>query len=93
MTPKLCHRTRASSGTCSLFLLNSIKAPSLLAGSINSATHCKTLRFSSDSCWSMPGEPCSFMLVSEAPNVAGALSPEDCRLLFCECDWLMAIRL
>ncbi len=59
ITPKECHITRASSGTCSLFLLNSINAPSLLAGSINSATHCNTFRFSSLIPCSIPGLPVS----------------------------------
>ena len=47
MTPNECQITRASSGTCSLFLESSIKAPSRRAGSIKSATHWRTFRFSS----------------------------------------------
>lgn len=39
--------TNANSGTCSLFLLSSIRAASLRFGSRSSATQMKTLRFSS----------------------------------------------
>ena len=60
ITPNECQMTKASSGTCSLFLLSSINAPSLLAGSINSATHCSTFRFSSLIPCSIPGFPVSF---------------------------------
>lgn len=45
--PKECHIIKASSGTCSLFLLNSINAVSLEVPLINSATQPSTRRFSS----------------------------------------------
>ena len=45
--PKECHIMSASSGTCSLFLLNSIKAVSRELPKRSSATQFKTLLFSS----------------------------------------------
>lgn len=45
--PKECHMIKANSGTCSLFLLNSINAVSLELPLISSATQLRTLRFSS----------------------------------------------
>ncbi len=45
--PKECHIIKANSGTCSLFLLNSINAVSLELPLISSATQLRTLRFSS----------------------------------------------
>lgn len=94
MTPKECQMTKASSGTCSLFLLSSIKAPSLLAGSISSATHCKTFRFSSLIPCSIPGLPFSpppFMIAVMLLEGDSLKLAE--RLLVALWLWLTAIRL
>lgn len=76
--PNECHIIRASSGTCSRFLLSSINAVSRRAGSISSATQTSTLRFSSLIPPSMllaaPAAAAAALALS-APDVAWLLTP------------------